>query len=319
MILAGVEPGDEVVMPSYTFVSTANAVVMRGGAPVFVDVKPDTLNIDESRIEAAITSKTRAIMPVHYAGVGANMTAICDLAEQRGLRVIEDAAQGFGASFAGKPLGAIGAMGCLSFHETKNIVSGEGGALIVNDPELVERAQFIREKGTNRTQFLRREILKYEWVDIGSSYLPSDILAAVLLAQLEKSNDINNRRIEIWQKYQAALAPLAAGGRFRLPTPPQPAKHNGHIFHLIAEDPALQRSMLSGLREDGVPAAPHYVPLHSSLAGRKFARVSGTLDVTDHVAARLFRLPLHARMSDAEVDHVIDRTLERARRANRSA
>ena len=313
VILAGIEPGDEVVMPSYTFVSTANAVVMRGGVPVFVDVRRDTLNIDETLIEAAITPKTRAIMPVHYAGVGAGMTAICELAQKHGLTVIEDAAQGFGSTWEGKPLGSLGALGCLSFHETKNIVSGEGGALIVNAPDLVDRAQFIREKGTNRTQFLRREITKYEWVDIGSSYLPSDILAAVLLAQLEKSEDINNRRLEIWQKYRSALASLEESGGFQLPAIPQAARHNGHIFHIIAREHAVQRSMLEGLRADGVAATPHYVPLHDSVAGRKFSRVSGALDVTNHVAARLFRLPLHARMSDEQVDFVISRTLARAR------
>lgn len=315
VILAGIEPGDEVIMPSFTFVSTANAVVMRGAVPVFVDIRPDTLNIDEAAIERAITSRTKAIMPVHYAGVGASMTTICEIAAQRGLTVIEDAAQGFGATFEGKPLGAIGDMGCLSFHETKNIVSGEGGALIVNDPALVERAQFIREKGTNRTKFQRREISKYEWVDIGSSYLPSDILAAVLLAQLEVGDEITDRRREIWGHYDKGLQKITASGAFRSPAVPLAAKHNGHIFYLLAETPDLQADMIRGLREDGIAASSHYVPLHNSPAGLRYARAAGSLEVTERSASCLLRLPLHATLTDDQVNYTIERTLARAEQA----
>lgn len=313
-ILADLKPGDEVVMPSFTFVSTANAVVLRGAVPVFVDIRPDTLNMDETRVRAAITRRTRAVMPVHYGGVGAAMTEIGAIAQEFDLTVIEDAAQAFGATYDGKPLGTFGAMGCLSFHETKNVVSGEGGAILLNDPALVERAQLIREKGTNRTQFLRREVMKYEWVDIGSSFLPSDLLAAVLLAQLERAGSITAHRLSIWQRYHAALRPLGASGLFRMPNPPQNATHNAHLYPIVAAHRDLQQAMIQGLRADGIGAPSHYVPLHDSPAGLRYARVSGDLSVTENVAACLFRLPLHAAMTDADVDFTIERTLHHAHR-----
>ena len=313
-ILADLKPGDEVIMPSFTFVSTANAVVLRGAVPVFVDIRPDTLNIDETRIRAAVTSRTRAILPVHYAGTGAAMAEIGAIAEDLDLIVIEDAAQAFGATLDDKPLGSFGAMGCLSFHETKNVVSGEGGALILNDPALVERAQLIREKGTNRTQFLRREVTKYEWVDIGSSFLPSDLLAAVLLAQLERAEAITARRRAVWQRYHAALAALDDSGLFQLPRPPSNARHNAHLYVIVAADRAIQQTMIKALRADGIVAPPHYVPLHDSPAGLRYGRSSGDLSITEKVAACLFRLPLNAVMTDAEVDFTIERTLHHARR-----
>jgi dTDP-4-amino-4,6-dideoxygalactose transaminase len=318
-ILADLQPGDEVIMPSFTFVSTANAVVLRGAVPVFVDIRPDTLNIDETQIKAALTPLTRAIIPVHYGGVGADMSAIGAIANEADLIVIEDAAQGFSATLDDRPLGTFGQIGCLSFHETKNIVSGEGGALILNDDSLFERAQIIREKGTNRTQFLRREVTKYEWIDIGSSFLPSDLLAAVLLAQLERADEITSRRRAIWRQYDDALRDLGASGLFRLPNPPAKAQHNAHIYGIVAATRDLQQAMIQGLRADGIVAPPHYVPLHTSPAGRRFARAAGTLPVTDHVASCLFRLPLHAAMSDSEVDFTIERTLHHGRQASRRA
>lgn len=311
-ILADLKPGDEVIMPSFTFVSTANAVALRGALPVFVDIRPDTLNLDETLIAPAITARTRAIMPIHYAGIGANMPAILDIATAHGLTVIEDAAQAHGATLDGRQLGTFGAMGAMSFHETKNVVSGEGGALIVNDPALFERAQIVREKGTNRTQFLRREVMKYEWVDLGSSFLPSDLLAALLLAQLERAEEINQRRRAIWARYDAGLGALRDQGRFKLPEVPVGAVHNGHIFALRAPDNAAQRAMIAALKADGLAVTPHYVALHSSIGGRRFSRTAGPLPVTDEVCATLFRLPLHARLSDAEVDFVIARVLHHA-------
>lgn len=308
-ILADLKPGDEVIMPSFTFVSTANAVALRGAIPVFVDIRPDTLNIDETQIAAAVTPRTRAIMPIHYAGVGADMPAILAIAAAHGLTVIEDAAQAHGATLAGRQLGTFGAMGAMSFHETKNVVSGEGGALIINDPALFERAQIVREKGTNRTQFLRREVVKYEWVDLGSSFLPSDLLAALLLAQLERAEEINQRRRAIWDRYAAGLAPLREAGRFRLPEVPPGVVHNGHIYALRAPDPATQQAMIAALKADGLAVTPHYVALHSSTGGHRFSRAAGPLPVTGAVCATLFRLPLHARLSDEEVDFVIARVL----------
>lgn len=316
-ILADLKPGDEVIMPSFTFVSTANAVALRGAVPVFVDIRPDTLNLDETLIASAITERTRAIMPIHYAGIGANMPAILDIATAHGLTVIEDAAQAHGATLDGRQLGTFGAMGAMSFHETKNVVSGEGGALIVNDPALFERAQIVREKGTNRTQFLRREVTKYEWVDLGSSFLPSDLLAALLLAQLERAEEINQRRRAIWARYDAGLAPLRDQGVFRLPDVPAGAVHNGHIFALRAPDHAEQQAMIAALKADGLAVTPHYVALHSSIGGRRFSRTAGPLAVTDDVCATLFRLPLHARLSDAEVDFVIARVSHHAKAGKR--
>jgi dTDP-4-amino-4,6-dideoxygalactose transaminase len=235
-ILADIQPGDEVIMPSYTFVSTANAFVLRGAAPVFVDIRPDTLNLDERRIEAAITPRTRAIVPVHYGGVGCDMDAIMTIAERHGLLVIEDAAQGIMATHGGRPLGAIGHLGALSFHETKNIISGEGGALLINDPSLAGRAEIIREKGTNRSQFFRGQVDKYTWVDIGSSYLPGEIIAAFLWAQMEEADSITARRLAIWARYHAAFEPLERAGRLRRPVIPGACKHNAHLYYLLLRD-----------------------------------------------------------------------------------
>jgi dTDP-4-amino-4,6-dideoxygalactose transaminase len=307
-LLIDLKPGDEVIMPSYTFVSTANAVVLRGAVPVFVDIRLDTLNIDETKIEAAITPRTRAIMPVHYAGVGAEMSAINAIAAKHGLYVIEDAAQGFEAKYDGKPLGALSDIGCLSFHETKNIVSGEGGAIIIKNKELAQRAQFIREKGTNRTQFLRREVTKYEWIDVGSSYLPSDLVAAVLLAQLERADGITARRLAIWRRYYDTLLPLSNLG-LKLPTIPSNVTPNAHIFYVLAPDEAKQQKLMSRLREDGIQASTHYVPLHSAPAGRRFGRTAGALDNTDRAASTLLRLPLHSGLTDDQIDYVLERTL----------
>lgn len=288
-LLIGLEPGDEVIMPSFTFVSTANAVVLRGGVPVFVDIRPDTANIDEKLIEAAITPRTRAIFPIHYAGVSAEMDKINALARSHGLFVVEDAAQGYGSSYKGRPLGTLSHLGCLSFHVTKNIVSGEGGAILLNDPSMVDRANYIREKGTNRTQFLRREVAKYEWLDLGSSYLPSDLIAAVLLAQLERADAITQSRLDAWQIYKEALTPLSNLG-IRLPSPPPAVEHNAHIFYVIMPSADHQKRVISALREAGITASSHYVPLHSSPAGLRFGRAHGSLSNTDWVASSIVQI-----------------------------
>lgn len=307
-ILAGIEPGDEVIMPSYTFASTANAFVLRGGVPVFVDIRRDTLNIDESRIEAAITPRTKAIVPVHYAGVGCEMDAIAAIAQRHGLLVIEDAAQGMLASYRAKPLGGIGHLGALSFHETKNVISGEGGALLVNDPRFVERAEIIWEKGTNRRQFFRGKVDKYTWVDVGSSFLPSDLVAAFLYAQLEQAESITRRRLELWQRYHEALAPAEARGLLARPVIPAHCSHNAHMYYVILRSAEVRNLALATLRESGVDAIFHYVPLHSSPAGRKFGRSSGDLQVTDDLGGRLLRLPFWIGM-DRHVDSVVSHLL----------
>jgi dTDP-4-amino-4,6-dideoxygalactose transaminase len=305
-MLSGVGPGDEVIMPSFTFVSTANAFVLRGATPVFVDIREDTLNIDEAEIEAAIGPRTRAICVVHYAGVGADMNAIAAIAERYGLALIEDAAQGLHARVDGRPLGSIGSLGALSFHETKNVVSGEGGALLVNDPELAERAEIIWEKGTNRTRFVRGEVDKYTWLDIGSSYLPSDLIAAVLLAQFEVAEAITRERRRIWQTYHEEFSEAAASERFKLLHPPAYAEHNAHIFALLLRDEDERDALRSFLHARGIGAASHYVPLHSAPAGCRFGRTSGSLHKTDRVARGLLRLPLFAGMTDVEVAAVVD-------------
>ncbi len=308
-ILAKVGPGDEVIMPSYTFVSTANAFVLRGARPVFIDIRPDTLNLDERLLEQALTPQTKAVVPVHYAGIACNMDAILAFAARHALTVIEDAAQAHLCSYKGQTLGRLGAMGALSFHETKNIVSGEGGALLINDPALVDRAHIIREKGTNRTQFMRREVAKYEWLDLGSSYLPSDLIAAVLLAQLEDAEAIVARRRAVWDHYHLALAPLEQQGLLRRPSVPDEAVHNGHIYYVILPEAASAQRLLKGLREEDIGATTHYVPLHSAPAGLQFGRVAGTMTVTDQTAACLVRLPLHAGMNESEADRVAEVTM----------
>jgi dTDP-4-amino-4,6-dideoxygalactose transaminase len=291
-ILADIQPGDEVIMPSYTFVSTANSFVLRGGVPVFVDIRPDTLNIDETKIEAAITPKTRAIVPVHYAGVGCEMDTIMDIALRHDLLVIEDAAQGIMSSYKGRPLGSIGHMAATSFHETKNIISGEGGALLINDEKFVERAEIIREKGTNRSRFFRGDVDKYTWVDVGSSYLPSELIAAFLVAQMEEAEEITRRRLEIWKQYHEAFADLEEEGLLKRPFSSTECQHNAHMYYLLFHDLAQRTRFMSVMKEHGIHSVFHYIPLHSSPAGRQYCRTHGDMTVTDCTSERLVRLPL---------------------------
>lgn len=291
-ILAGIGPGDEVVMPSYTFASTANAFVLRGAMPVFVDIRPDTLNIDERLIEAALTPRTRAIVPVHYAGVACEMDTIMAIAEAHGLMVIEDAAQGMMARYKGRALGSIGQLGCLSFHETKNIMCGEGGALLVNDPKLIARAEIVREKGTNRSQFFRGEVDRYTWCEMGSSFLPGELSAAFLCAQLEAAEDITAQRLATWARYHDALAEAEAAGLLRRPVVPEACRHNAHMYYVLARSPAQRTETIAAMRAGGVGPVFHYVPLHSSPAGRRHGRCSGPMTHTDALSARLLRLPL---------------------------
>lgn len=304
-ILCDIRPGDEVIMPSYTFVSTANAFVLRGGVPVFVDIRRDTLNLDETRIEAAITPKTRAIVPVHYAGVACDMDAIMAIARRRNLLVVEDAAQAVLAEYKGRRPGAIGDLGCLSFHETKNVISGEGGALLINNPDLIERAEIIREKGTNRSKFFRGEVDKYTWVDIGSSFLPSELIGAFLWAQLQHAADIIDRRLRLCAIYRGALQDLADAGLLQLPQPePEGVSGNGHMFYLFTRSAAERGALLAHLKKAGVHAVFHYVPLHASPAGRKFGRSAGALPVTEDLAERLVRLPLYYGLAEDEARRV---------------
>jgi len=291
-ILADIQPGDEVIMPSYTFVSTANAFVLRGGVPVFVDIRGDTMNIDEKKIEAAITARTKAIVPVHYAGVACDMDAIMDIARRHNLLVIEDAAQGIMSCYKGRPLGSIGHMGCFSFHETKNIISGEGGALLINRPDLAERAEIIREKGTNRSKFFRGQVDKYTWVDIGSSYLPGEVIAAFLWAQIEDADVINRRRIKLWSEYHDGFEGLEADGKLIRPVIPVECTHNAHMYYILLPNQDRRDELIVNLKDKGVNAVFHYVPLHSSPAGLLFSKTVSELPVTDEVAGRLLRLPL---------------------------
>jgi dTDP-4-amino-4,6-dideoxygalactose transaminase len=304
-ILCDIGPGDEVIMPSFTFVSTANAFVQRGGVPVFVDVRDDTLNIDESKIEAAITPRTKAIVVIHYAGVACELAAIRRIAERHGLLLIEDAAQSLGAAYRGRPLGSFGELAALSFHETKNLISGEGGALLVNDPALVARAEVVREKGTNRNAFFRGEVDKYTWVDTGSSFPMSDILAAFLWAQIEQAEAIVACRRRLWERYQSAFADLERPGVLRRPIVPAEAAHNAHTYFLLLADLASRTRFIERLRGEGVNAVFHYVPLHDSPAGRKYGRASGAMSVTTAVSERLVRLPLWIGLEEHQ-DYVID-------------
>jgi dTDP-4-amino-4,6-dideoxygalactose transaminase len=274
-ILADLQLGDEVIMPSYTFVSTANAFVLRGAVPVFVDIRSDTLNIDEALIEAAITSKTKAIVPVHYAGVACEMDAIMDIAKRHGLLVIEDAAQGVMSTYKGRPLGSIGDMGCYSFHETKNVISGEGGALLVNNPKFADRAEMIREKGTNRSLFFRGQVDKYTWVEQGSSYLPGEVIAAFLFAQLEAAEEITRQRMVIWNKYHDAFVALEAEGLLRRPVVPENCEHNAHMYYLLLPDLDKRTAFINKLKELDIHTVFHYIPLHSAPAGLKFSRYHG--------------------------------------------
>lgn len=291
-ILADLQPGDEVIMPSYTFVSTANAFVLRGAVPVFVDIRQDTMNLDESKIESAITPRTRCIVAVHYAGVGCEMNVIMSIAERYDLLVIEDAAQGVLSSYRSRPLGSIGHLGAFSFHETKNIIAGEGGALLINDPSLAARAEIIREKGTNRSQFFRGQVDKYTWVDKGSSYLPGEIVAAFLMAQMEEGVSITARRMSIWNRYHQAFASLEYSGRLRRPVIPDWTVHNAHMYYLLLNDLEDRTAFIEGMRAEGIQCVFHYVPLHIAPAGLIFGKTSGDLCITNDFADRLVRLPL---------------------------
>jgi dTDP-4-amino-4,6-dideoxygalactose transaminase len=305
-LLLDIRSGDEIIMPSYTFVSTANAFVLRGAVPVFVDVREDTLNLDERLIEAAITPRTRAIAPVHYAGVSCDMDAIVAIAKRHRLAVIEDAAQGVMAGYKGRALGAIGDLGSFSFHETKNIISGEGGALLVNNPALISRAEIIREKGTDRDRFFRGEVDKYTWQDVGSSFLPSDINAAFLWAQLEEAERITRERVAIWQRYHIMLESLEQQGRLRRPVVPADCQHNGHIYYVILPPDIDRQAVLRELRSHAIQSVFHYVPLHSSPAGQRFGRAHGELPLTTSLSERLIRLPMWLGLAEAQQQRVCD-------------
>lgn len=309
-LLCDLQPGDEVIVPSYTFVSTANAFVLRGARPVFVDVRPDTLNIDERLIEQAITPRTRAIFPIHYAGVACEMDVIMDIADRHGLLVVEDAAQGVHARYKDRYLGTIGHFGCYSFHETKNLSCGEGGALVINDPAMEQRAEILREKGTNRSQFLRGQSDKYTWVDVGSSYLPSDMLAAFLLGQIENMEKITRRRGEIFDRYSAMLAPLVECGLIRIPAVPEGCTTNYHMFYLLTANIEERTALIAHLRESGILAVFHYVPLHSSPFAQTLGIPSKELPITEELSARLLRLPMFFDLTDSETEEVGNAVLD---------
>jgi dTDP-4-amino-4,6-dideoxygalactose transaminase len=305
-LLLDLKPGDEVIMPSFTFVSTASAFALRGAVPVFVDIRSDTLNLDERLIEDAVTPATKAIIPVHYAGVACEMDEILKIAARRGLKVVEDAAQGLMASYNGRPLGAIGDLGALSFHETKNIISGEGGALLVNDERLAERAEIIREKGTDRSRFLRGDVDKYTWQELGSSFLPSEITAAFLLAQLEKADAVTANRMASWNEYHRLLQRSEADGLLRRPITPQSCRHNAHMYYVLLH-PAIDRQrVIDELRREGMQLVFHYAPLHSSPAGMRHGRACGSMQVTEDASSRLVRLPLWFGMSSEQLQRVTD-------------
>ena len=304
-LLLDIQPGDEVIMPSFTFVSTANAFVLRGGVPVFVDIREDTLNLDERLIEAAITPRTRAIVPVHYAGVSCEMDAIMDIAKRHGLKVVEDAAQGVMASYKGRSLGSIGDLGAYSFHETKNVISGEGGALLVNDPGLIQRAEIIREKGTDRSRFFRGEVDKYTWQEVGSSFLPGELIAAFLWGQLEQAQAITDRRLVSWECYHSSLAPLEAKGLLRRPVIPEGCQHNAHMYYVLLAQGIDRDFVLGELRRGDIVSVFHYVPLHSSPAGRRYGRSHGSLAVTDRQSERLIRLPLWIGLTESQQARVV--------------
>lgn len=297
-ILADIKPTDEIIMPSYTFVSTANAFVLRGGVPIFVDIRPDTLNIDETKIEAAITTKTKAIVVVHYAGIACEMDVIMAIAKKYSLFVIEDAAHGMMAAYKNKPLGSIGQLGALSFHETKNVISGEGGAILINDSKFIERAEIIREKGTNRNKFFRGEVDKYTWVDVGSSFLPSELMAAFLWAQMEEADTITRRRISMWNRYHAHFEGLEKEGKIRRPIVPPDCHHSAHMYYLLLPSTEKRDELISELKGKGIQLVFHYVPLHNSLAGKKYGRISGSMSQTDDISGRLVRLPLWIGMEE---------------------
>lgn len=305
-ILSEIQPGDEVIMPSYTFVSTANAFVLRGAKVVFVDIRPDTMNLDETLIEDAITEKTRAIVPVHYAGVSCEMDTIMDIAKKYHLMVIEDAAQGIMSSYKGKPLGTIGDYGCYSFHETKNISMGDGGALLIRDPANVEKAEIIREKGTNRSKFFRGEIDKYSWVEQGSSYLPSELNAAYLWGELEAIEEIQGDRMQSWNRYQERLLPLREQGKIELPSIPEDCVQNAHMFYIKVKDLVERTELLRCLKASKIGAVFHYVPLHSSDAGKRFGRFHGEDRYTTKESERLLRLPMYYGLTEQDIDKVVE-------------
>jgi dTDP-4-amino-4,6-dideoxygalactose transaminase len=306
VLLCDLKVGEEVILPAFTFVSTANALVINGVTPRFVDIRQDTKNLNEALVEEAITENTKAIMPVHYAGVSCDMNAIREIARTHGLRVIEDAAQGVNSSYKGDYLGTLGDLGCYSFHETKNYSSGEGGALVINDDALVERAEILREKGTDRSRFFRGQVDKYSWVDVGSSFLPSDVLAAVLLAQLESLDEINEQRRRVCQRYKERLQFLADDGHIELPVIPDECQTNNHMFYILLEKQSVRTALTEHLKSAGILAVFHYVPLHTSPMGRKLGCDVRELPVTQSVSERLLRLPLYCNLSDSDVDSVCD-------------
>ena len=303
--LSHIQPGEEVIMPSYTFCSTADAFVLRGAVPVFVDIRPDTMNLDETLLEDAITDKTRAIAAVHYAGVSCEMDTILEIAKRHHLTVVEDAAQGVMSSYKGKALGTLGDFGCYSFHETKNYSMGEGGAILIRDPEKISEAEILREKGTNRSQFFRGQIDKYTWVDYGSSFLPSELNAAYLMAQLDQADEINNARLARWEQYYRLLSPLAAEGRIELPVIPEGCVHNAHMFYIKTGDLEERQALIQALREQGILAVFHYIPLHSSPAGKKFGRFHGEDRYTTRESERLLRLPMYYSLTEENVNDVV--------------
>ena len=309
-MLCGTGPGDEIIMPSFTFVSTANAFVLRGGRPVFIDIREDTLNIDETLIERAITSRTKAIVPVHYAGAACAMDEIMDIAKRHELFVVEDAAQALLSTHKDDYLGTIGHFGCLSFHETKNIISGEGGALLINNEKFVKQAEILWEKGTNRKKFFRGGEEKYTWIDIGSSFLPSELVAAFLFAQLEHAEKINAARSRLFEQYTQLLRPLEEKGAIRLPSAEPEKKGNGHIFHIIAGSLEERSRLIDFLQQNGILAVFHYVPLHSSPAGIKYGRTAGTMRVTDDLSERVLRLPIYYEMNKSELEWVVSNIME---------
>ncbi len=308
-LLTNIQPGDEIILPSYTFVSTANAFALRGAIPVFVDIRNDTLNINETLIEPAITPRTKVIVPVHYAGVACEMDAIMEIANRHNLMVVEDAAQGLMSNYNGKALGTIGHLGALSFHETKNIISGEGGALFINDHSMKERAEIVWEKGTNRRKFFRGEVDKYTWVDLGSSYLPSELVAAFLFAQMEEADQITSNRLALWNNYHDAFAEAETKGKIRRPIVPDNCKHNAHMYYLLLPDLQKRNAFIQSLKQQGIDTVFHYIPLHSAPAGRRYGRCSGTFEITDSVSERLVRLPLWVGLNQFQ-GQIIDAALK---------
>ncbi|WP_236896259.1 dTDP-4-amino-4,6-dideoxygalactose transaminase [Clostridium beijerinckii] len=305
-ILLDLKKGDEVILPSYTFVSTANAIVLRGAKPIFADICEETLNIDPSDIEKKITKNTKAIFPVHYAGVACDMDYIMNIAREYNIKVVEDAAQGVNAKYKGKYLGTIGDIGCYSFHETKNYSSGEGGAILINnDKELMRRAEIIREKGTNRSQFFRGEVDKYSWVDIGSSYLPSDILAALLYAQFEKLDEIQNKRKNVYEKYYNGLKELEKEGKLRLPIIPEYCESNYHMFYILLNSEEERNHLMDKLKENGISSVFHYLPLHNSHMGISLGNKQGSLPITENLSSRILRLPMYANLKNEEIQYII--------------